>query len=81
MQLYSGNFLNASDKSYSTAIQRKKSQSYGSEKQYYHWRGAATLEAQHYPDSVHFPHFPSVVLRKGAPYVQHTVYRFGTHTR
>ena len=78
MQLYSGNFLNASDKSYSTAIQRKKSQSYGSEKQYYHWRGAATLEAQHYPDSVHFPHFPSVVLRKGTPYVQNTAYKFGT---
>ena len=69
MQLYSSNSLNASIKSYSTAIQRKKSQSYGSEKQYYRWRGAATLEAQH------FPHFPSVVLRKG---VQHTTYTFGT---
>lgn len=74
VQLYSGNFLNATNPS--LRVQRKKSQSFGPDKQYYQWRGAATLEAQHYPDSVHFPDFPSVTLHAGKPYVQHTFYRF-----
>ena len=37
--------------------------------------GALCLEAQHYPDSVRFPHFPSTVLRPGEVYRQETVYR------
>jgi aldose 1-epimerase len=34
------------------------------------------LEAQHYPDSVHHPSFPSIILRPGETYRQTTVYRF-----
>jgi len=36
------------------------------------------LEAQHFPDAVHQPHFPSVVLRPGETYRQVTVYDFGS---
>ena len=38
--------------------------------------GGFCLEAQHYPDSVHHPHFPGTVLRPGEVYRQNTVYRF-----
>ncbi len=38
--------------------------------------GGFCLEAQHYPDSVNHPHFPSTVLRPGEIYSQKTVYRF-----
>ena len=39
-------------------------------------RGALCLETQHFPDSVHHPHFPSIVLRPGATYRHRTVHRF-----
>lgn len=35
------------------------------------------LETQHYPDGIHHPHFPSVVLRPQDVYDTFTVYRFG----
>lgn len=35
------------------------------------------LETQHYPDSIHHPHFPSVVLRPQDTYDTLTIYRFG----
>jgi aldose 1-epimerase len=38
--------------------------------------GAFCLEAQHYPDSMNHPHFPSTILRPGEVYKQKTVYRF-----
>ncbi|MBQ7172490.1 MAG: galactose mutarotase [Clostridia bacterium] len=38
--------------------------------------GGFCLEAQHYPDSLNHPHFPSTVLRPGQVYRQKTVYRF-----
>ncbi len=38
--------------------------------------GAFCLEAQGFPDAVHHPRFPSVVLRPGEVYRQRTVYRF-----
>ena len=38
--------------------------------------GGFCLEAQHYPDSVNHPHFPSTVLRPGEVYRQKTLYRF-----
>ena len=41
-------------------------------------RGGLCLETQHFPDSVHHPHFPSTVLRPGATYRQRTVHRFRT---
>jgi aldose 1-epimerase len=34
------------------------------------------LEAQHFPDSVHHPQFPSIILRPGATYTQTTIYKF-----
>ena len=41
-------------------------------------RGGLCLETQHFPDSVHHPHFPSTVLRPGATYRERTVHRFRT---
>jgi aldose 1-epimerase len=38
--------------------------------------GAFCLEAQHFPDSVNQPKFPSVILRPGETYRQTTAYRF-----
>ena len=38
--------------------------------------GGVCLEAQHYPDSVNHPDFPSTVLRPGEVYRQKTIYRF-----
>lgn len=35
-----------------------------------------TLEAQHYPDSVHHPDWPSTILLPEKPYKQTTIYRF-----
>lgn len=34
------------------------------------------LEAQHFPDSVNHPEFPSTMLRPGEEYAQTTIYRF-----
>jgi aldose 1-epimerase len=42
---------------------------------YQHW-STTVFEAQHYPDSVHHDNFPSVVVRAGGTYTQHTRYTF-----
>ena len=39
---------------------------------------AFCLEAQHYPDSINHPQFPSEVLRPGQTYHQRTIYAFYT---
>jgi aldose 1-epimerase len=39
---------------------------------------AFCLEAQHYPDSINHPQFPSEVLRPGQTYRQRTIYAFYT---
>jgi len=44
----------------------------------YQQHAALCLEAQHYPDSVNQPKFPSAVLRPGQTYRQTTVYKFST---
>lgn len=36
------------------------------------------LEAQHFPDSVNHPHFPSTILRPGQTYRQTTIHKFYT---
>ena len=36
------------------------------------------LEAQHFPDSVNRPNFPSVILEPGKTYKQTTIYKFST---
>jgi aldose 1-epimerase len=38
--------------------------------------GGFCLEAQHFPDSINQPNFPSVVLRPGEKYQQTTIYTF-----
>lgn len=40
--------------------------------------GSVCLETQHFPDSVHYPQFPSTVLHPGEVYASHTAYAFGT---
>ncbi len=40
--------------------------------------GGFCLEAQHFPDSINHPNFPSVVLRPGQTYRQTTMYKFST---
>ncbi len=42
----------------------------------YRQYGAVCLEAQHFPDSVNHPNFPSVILRPGSVYRQRTIYKF-----
>ena len=37
---------------------------------------AVCLETQHYPDAIHHPNFPSIVLRPGAPLHETTVFTF-----
>lgn len=64
IQLYSGNFIHFDP------VPKGK---YGIR---YPKNGGFCFEAQHYPDSVHHPHFPSTVLRPGETYRQKTVYRF-----
>ena len=41
-------------------------------------RGAFCLETQHFPDAVHHPNFPSIVLRPGETFKSTTIYRFST---
>lgn len=61
VQLYTGNFLdNVAGKA--GAVYRR--------------HGGLCLEAQHFPDSVHHPHFPGTILRPGETYTQRTAYRF-----
>ncbi|MCE5215712.1 galactose mutarotase [bacterium] len=65
VQFYTGNFLDGS-------IKGKGGVTYNQ----YH---GFCLEAQHYPDSINQPSFPSTVLRPGQVYRQTTVYRFQAH--
>merc|ERR1712232_391384 len=79
VQIYAGNNLNGTDSNESSPsfhLRRKASQSFGPEPQYYQYRGAFTLEAQQYLDAVNHPNFPSVTLKPGQRYQQHTGYRF-----
>ena len=64
VQLYTGNFLDSS-------LSGKNSMTYDI-------HTAFCLEAQHYPDSINHPKFPSTVLRPGETYRQRTVYAFYT---
>jgi DUF1680 family protein/galactose mutarotase-like enzyme len=62
MQFYSGNFLDGSLT--------------GSGGIVYQQHFGFCLEAQHYPDSVNQPDFPSTILRPGQVYTQTTVHKF-----
>ena len=64
VQFYTGNFLDGN-------VKGKHAHAYPK------W-GAFCLETQHFPDAVHRPEFPSVILKPGEKYHQVTVYRFST---
>jgi aldose 1-epimerase len=61
LQLYTGNFLDGTAKGKGGIA--------------YPQHGAFCLEAQHFPDAVHHPDFPSIILQPGKTYRQTTVYR------
>ena len=62
IQFYSGNFLDGTVTG-KGGVKYAKNQGF-------------CLEAQHYPDSVHQPDFPSTILQPGETYTQTTVYKF-----
>lgn len=64
VQLYTGNFLDGTLTGRNGAV--------------YQQRHAFCLEAQHFPDSVNQPNFPSTILRPGQTYRQTTIHRFST---
>ncbi len=62
VQFYTGNFLDGKLK--------------GKRGTAYEKHAGFCLEAQHYPDSVNRPEFPTVILEPGKTYTQTTIYRF-----
>jgi aldose 1-epimerase len=64
LQFYSGNFLDGTNTGKGGVVYRKHQ--------------AFCLEADHFPDAVHHPNFPSVILRPGQTYRQTTIYTFST---
>jgi aldose 1-epimerase len=62
VQLYTSNFMDGSLKG-KGGVAYKKHQGF-------------CLEAQHFPDSLHHPEFPSIILRPGSMYTQTTIYKF-----
>jgi aldose 1-epimerase len=62
VQFYTANFLDGSLKGKEGVVYKK--------------RQAFCLEAQHFPDSVNHPGFPSTILRPGETYTQTTIYKF-----
>lgn len=63
VQFYTGKFLD------STLRRSEGAFLYGK-------RAGLCLECQHFPDAMHRPHFPSIVLRPGETYAQTTVHEF-----
>ncbi len=63
IQFYSGNFLDGTLKAGDKTYEK---------------HGGFCLETQHYPDSPNRPEFPSVLLKPGETYEQHTVHKFST---
>jgi aldose 1-epimerase len=64
VQFYTGNFLDGSVKG-NGGVAYKKHQGF-------------CLEAQHFPDSVNHPNFPSTILEPGQTYKQTTIYKFSS---
>ena len=63
IQVYTGNFLDGTDKGKGGTV--------------YQHRSAFCLETQHYPDSPNKPNFPSTIVRPGEEYRSRTLFRFG----
>lgn len=64
VQLYTANFIHEGK------VNGKNGAQYGK-------RSAFCLETQHFPDAVHHPDFPSVIVKAGELYHQVTEYQFG----
>jgi aldose 1-epimerase len=62
MQLYTGNFLNGSQKGHGGRV--------------FSFRSGMCLESGHYPDSPNKPGFPSTIAEPGKIYKSTTIYRF-----
>ena len=62
VQFYTGNFLDGKLKGKGGVVYNKHQ--------------GLCLEAQHFPDSVNQPSFPSVILKPGQTYAQTTIYKF-----
>jgi aldose 1-epimerase len=62
MQLYTGNFLDGSQKGHSKIV--------------YKYRSGFCLESGHYPDSPNKPEFPSTIVKPGETVKTRTIYRF-----
>jgi aldose 1-epimerase len=62
VQFYTANFLDGTLKGKGGVVYRK--------------HAGFCLEAQHFPDSVNHPEFPSTILRPGQTYTQTTIYKF-----
>ncbi len=63
MQFYTGNYLDGKIKGVGGNV-------------YYKYTGFC-IEAGHFPDAVHHPNFPSIILQPGKTYTQQTEYIFG----
>ena len=64
VQVYTGNWLNGTQCGHSGV--------------YYTQHSGLCLETQHFPDSLHHPRFPSVILYPGKTYTQTTIHKFST---
>ena len=64
VQFYTGNYIH------------EDAARFGKKGARYPQHGGFCLETQHYPDSPHFPDFPSTVLSPGDRFHEETVYRF-----
>ena len=62
LQFYTGNFLDGTLKGKNGVVYKKHQ--------------AFCLEADHFPDSVNHPDFPSTILEPGKTYTQTTIYKF-----
>ncbi|MBK9389596.1 MAG: galactose mutarotase [Bacteroidetes bacterium] len=62
MQLYTGNFLNGTQKGHGGKV--------------FNFRSGMCLESGHYPDSPNRPDFPSTIAEPGKTYKSTTIYRF-----
>ena len=62
MQLYTGNFLNGSQKGHGGRV--------------FNFRSGMCLESGHFPDSPNKPGFPSTIAEPGKTYKSTTIYRF-----
>ena len=64
LQFYTGNFLDGTLTGKNGVVYKKHQ--------------ALCLEADHFPDSVNHPDFPSTILKPGKTYSQTTIYKFST---